>query len=58
MAAEFRAVLELLAGDPDSKVADMARRSLEAVGQVPDLPATNEDVSGTPETSPAAKLGE
>jgi hypothetical protein len=55
MAAEFKAVLELLARDPDSKVADMARRSLEAlaVGQVPDLPA-KEDISGKSETSPVA----
>jgi HEAT repeat protein len=47
MAAEFRAVLELLVADPDSKVADIARRSLEGlppepVAQVPDPPATKE----------------
>jgi hypothetical protein len=47
MTAEFKAVLELLAADPDSKVADMARRSLEglAVEQVPDPPATKEEIS-------------
>jgi len=35
MAAEFRAVLEILAGDAESKVRDMARRSLEGLAPAP-----------------------
>ncbi len=47
MAAEFRAVLGILSGDSESKVRDMARRSLEGLAPVPEPEPAKEVASNS-----------
>ncbi len=47
MVDEFRAVLEILSGDSESKVWDMARRSLEGLAPVPEPEPTKEAASNS-----------
>ena len=56
MAGEFRAVLEILAGDSESKVRDMARRSLEGLAPAP-TPESAAEPAAEPEKEASSGAG-